>query len=112
MRFLHYACNEHVVKTAFRLAGPGFLLFFFGIQNAASDIIVTDETADRVAATVIDVGIGQGKTVIVVRDGPGFYSTIIPAFFLNEALILMGDVMEKLVQAAYHGRKNNRILFA
>jgi 3-hydroxyacyl-CoA dehydrogenase / enoyl-CoA hydratase / 3-hydroxybutyryl-CoA epimerase len=61
------------------------------------EIIVTDETSDEAISTAYDAGVLQGKTVIVVNDGPGFYTTRILAIYMNEALLLLeegGDVEE------------------
>lgn len=59
------------------------------------EIVVTPQTAGWVAATAFETGIRQGKTCIVVQDGPGFYTTRILAPLLNEALLLLeegGDI--------------------
>ncbi len=55
------------------------------------EVIVTGQTAGWVTATAREVGIRQGKHVIVVNDGPGFYTTRILAPFMNEALMLLEE---------------------
>ncbi len=53
------------------------------------EIIVRPDTADWAEATARKFGADQGKTIIVVRDGPGFYTTRILAPFINEAVVLL-----------------------
>lgn len=60
------------------------------------EIIKTPQTADWVVATCFEIGIKQGKTCIVVNDGPGFYTTRILGPFLNETLLLLEEGADAL----------------
>ena len=53
------------------------------------EIVKTDKTADWVVGRSIEYGQRLGKQVIVVQDGPGFYTTRALAFFLAEAAAIM-----------------------
>jgi 3-hydroxyacyl-CoA dehydrogenase/enoyl-CoA hydratase/3-hydroxybutyryl-CoA epimerase len=55
------------------------------------EIITHKGTADWVTATCVEIGKKQGKTVIVVNDGPGFYTSRILAPYMNEAAFLLAE---------------------
>lgn len=55
------------------------------------ELVTTEATSETTLATAYDLALTQGKTVIVVNDGPGFYTTRILALFLNEALLLLEE---------------------
>jgi 3-hydroxyacyl-CoA dehydrogenase/enoyl-CoA hydratase/3-hydroxybutyryl-CoA epimerase len=55
------------------------------------EIITHPGTAEWVTATCVEVGRKQGKTVIVVNDGPGFYTSRILAPYMNEAAYLLAE---------------------
>jgi len=62
------------------------------------EVIVTDQTASWVTATAVDFGRRMGKTVVVVRDEPGFWVNRILAPYLNEAgrLVTEGVAIEEI----------------
>lgn len=55
------------------------------------EIIVSKKTADWVIASCVEFGKRQGKTVIVVNDGPGFYTTRILVPYINEAIRMIAE---------------------
>ncbi|HEY3493855.1 MAG TPA: 3-hydroxyacyl-CoA dehydrogenase NAD-binding domain-containing protein, partial [Polyangiaceae bacterium] len=55
------------------------------------EVIATSRTAPWVIATVVELGKRQGKTVIVVHDGPGFYTSRALGPYLNEASFLITE---------------------
>lgn len=65
------------------------------------EIIRTKYTSEETIATTYDVGVRQGKTCIVVQDGPGFYANRILAPYLNEVMLMIeeGAEIEKLDSA-------------
>lgn len=58
------------------------------------EVIVTDRTAPWVTVTAVAFGRAMGKTVIVVRDHPGFWVNRILAPYLNEAGRLLQEGVE------------------
>jgi 3-hydroxyacyl-CoA dehydrogenase/enoyl-CoA hydratase/3-hydroxybutyryl-CoA epimerase len=65
------------------------------------EIVVSELTAPWVTATCVELGKRQGKTVIVVRDGAGFYTSRILGPYLSEASFLIGEgvAIERIDQA-------------
>lgn len=55
------------------------------------EVVVAEKTASWVTATCVELGKKQGKTVIVVRDGPGFYTSRILGPYISEAAYLLGE---------------------
>ena len=55
------------------------------------EIVVTKQTSPDVIATCVALGKAQGKTVIVVRDGAGFYTTRILSSYMSETAWLLSE---------------------
>lgn len=53
------------------------------------EVVTTPQTAPEVVATAVQTGRRQGKTVIVVRDGAGFYVNRMLAPYINAACRLL-----------------------
>jgi len=60
-------------------------------QMPLLEIVVTDFTDPSVIATSVELGKRQGKTVIVVRDSAGFYTSRILGPYLSEASFLISE---------------------
>ena len=60
-------------------------------QMPLLEIVRTAKTDPQVVATCVELGKRQGKTVVVVGDGPGFYTSRALAPYLNEAAWLLTE---------------------
>lgn len=83
---------SHIAEKAARPENIIGLHYFSPVPKMPLlEIVKTPKTADWVTATSFELGIRQGKTCIVVNDGPGFYTTRILAPYFNECLLLIEE---------------------
>jgi 3-hydroxyacyl-CoA dehydrogenase/enoyl-CoA hydratase/3-hydroxybutyryl-CoA epimerase len=76
-------------KKADRVIG---MHFFSPVEKMPLlEVITTEKTADWVTARTVQLGEAMGKQVIVVKDGPGFYTTRALSFLLNEASLILAE---------------------
>jgi 3-hydroxyacyl-CoA dehydrogenase / enoyl-CoA hydratase / 3-hydroxybutyryl-CoA epimerase len=65
------------------------------------EVVAAPRTDKASIVTAVNYGRAIGKTVIVVRDGPGFYTTRTLSAYMNEAGMLLGEgaAIESIDQA-------------
>jgi 3-hydroxyacyl-CoA dehydrogenase/enoyl-CoA hydratase/3-hydroxybutyryl-CoA epimerase len=84
-----------IADLAANAAHPGRVIgmhYFSPVEKMPLlEIIVTDTTADWVTATCVAFGKKQGKTVIVVKDGTGFYVNRALSPYMNEVGFLLAE---------------------
>jgi len=87
-----YASNTSTIpigKIAEAAAHPGRVVgmhFFSPVHKMPLlEVVVTPKTDAQATVTAVAYGKDLGKTVIVVNDGPGFYTTRILSVYMNEA---------------------------
>jgi len=84
-----------ITKIAARAEHPERIIgmhFFSPVERMPLlEIITSDYTDEQTLATAIALGRRLGKTVIVVKDSPGFYINRILTPYLNEAFKLLED---------------------
>jgi 3-hydroxyacyl-CoA dehydrogenase/enoyl-CoA hydratase/3-hydroxybutyryl-CoA epimerase len=55
------------------------------------EVVRPDSASEQAVKTAAALGTQLGKTVIVVRDSPGFYTSRVLGVMLNEAALLLGE---------------------
>jgi 3-hydroxyacyl-CoA dehydrogenase/enoyl-CoA hydratase/3-hydroxybutyryl-CoA epimerase len=65
------------------------------------EVVAAEKSSPEAIATAVAFGKRQGKTPIVVKDGPGFYANRILAPYINEAarLLVEGAAIDELDRA-------------
>ena len=91
-----------IAKDSWRPSRVLGMHFFSPVQKMPLlEVIVTPQTDAWATATAVQFGRRMGKHVIVVRDGPGFYTSRALAPYMNEAarLVEEGAAIEDIDRA-------------
>lgn len=78
----HAKCPEHVIGMHFFSPVPKMPLV---------EIITHPKTDPRVSSAIFELASRMGKQIIMVNDGPGFYTTRILTFQIAEALNILSE---------------------
>ncbi len=60
------------------------------------EVVRQPANTDAVVSRAVQLGLDQGKTVVVVKDSPGFYTTRVLAALLNESIVLLQEGVDLL----------------
>lgn len=82
-----------ITEIASKAAHPDRVIgmhFFSPVEKMPLvEVVVTKQTAPWVTKTIAQLGRTMGKHVIVVNDGPGFYTTRVLAPYMTEAMHML-----------------------
>jgi 3-hydroxyacyl-CoA dehydrogenase/enoyl-CoA hydratase/3-hydroxybutyryl-CoA epimerase len=76
-------------KHAERIVGMHF--FSPAERMPLLEVVKAAAASEEAVATAVSLGVKMGKTVIVVADAPGFYTSRVLGVMMNEAALLLGE---------------------
>ncbi|HET8984866.1 MAG TPA: 3-hydroxyacyl-CoA dehydrogenase family protein, partial [Trueperaceae bacterium] len=93
---------EDLAASAERPGAVVGMHYFSPVQKMPLlEVVVTRRTDEWAVATATALGLRQGKSVIVVLDGPGFYTTRVLTVYLAEAMLALEEgVAPAVLEAA------------